>query len=59
MTWMQKHVDTVVVLGGILGAVLWMNGKFNEMQKEITIIKTVLIIRGILPEQLVAKENGK
>jgi len=24
--WFKKHVDTAVVLSGILGAVLWMNG---------------------------------
>ncbi len=52
MDWIKKHVDTVAVLGGVLAAVLWMNGQFNEVKKELAIIKTVLIIKGIMPESL-------
>lgn len=59
MDIIKKHVDTVIVLGGILASVLWMNGKFNdinsrfsELEKEVAIIKTVLIIKGILPESI-------
>ncbi len=52
MEIIKKHVDTVIILGGILGSVLWMNGKFNELEKEIAIVKTVLIIKGIMPEAL-------
>ena len=56
MDWLKKHVDTVIVLGGILSSVLWMNSKFSELDKEITIIKTVLIMRNIMPVEL-AKEK--
>jgi glucose-6-phosphate-specific signal transduction histidine kinase len=59
MDWMKKHVDTVIVLGGILGAILWMNGKFNDIDKrfnglerEVTIIKTVLLMKDIYPKEL-------
>lgn len=59
MDWMKKHVDTVVVLGGILASVLWMNGKFNhmlnqinEVRQEIVIMKTVLIMKDIMPKEL-------
>jgi phosphosulfolactate synthase (CoM biosynthesis protein A) len=59
MDWIKKHVDTVVVLGGILTSVLWMNGKFNEienkineLEKEIIIIKTVMIMKNIMPTEL-------
>lgn len=31
MEWLKKHVDTVIVLSALLSAVLWMNGKFNEV----------------------------
>jgi hypothetical protein len=51
-------VDTVIILGGILGSVLWMNGKFNELEKEVTVIKTVLFMKDILPKEL-AHNHGK
>lgn len=52
MDWFKKHADTVVVLGAILSSVLWMNGKFSDIEKDITIMKTVLILRNILPAEL-------
>ncbi len=58
MDWMKKHVDTVIVLGGILTSVLWMNGKFNQLEKEVAVIKTVLIMKDILPKEL-AKNDTK
>ena len=64
MDWFKKHVDTVVVLGGILASILWMNGRFNdinskfhELEKDITIIKTVLFMKGIIPPELCNKSD--
>ena len=55
----QKHLDTVVILGAFASSVLWMNSKFNEidsrfssMEKEIAVIKTVLIMKDIYPKEL-------
>ncbi len=59
MDLLKKHVDTVIVLGGILASVLWMNGKFNQIEKEIAIMKTVLIIKGIMPDALAKQPSGK
>ena len=39
MEWFKKHVDTVIVLGGILSAVLWMEGKFSVIDTDIALIK--------------------
>jgi hypothetical protein len=65
MDWFKKHVDTVIILGGILSSVIWMNGKFNDIdkkfndiEKEIVVIKTVLFMKGILPAEL-AKSGEK
>jgi hypothetical protein len=55
MELIKKHVDTIVILGGILGSILWMNGKFNSLEKDIVIIKTVMIMKGIMPSELAAK----
>jgi hypothetical protein len=56
MDWFKKHVDTVIVLTGILGAVLWMNSQFNGLKQDMAIVKTVLIIKNIMPTEL-AKET--
>ena len=57
MEWFKKHVDTVVVLGGILTATLWMTSKMNDVEKDITIIKTVLIMKNIMPVELVKNDD--
>lgn len=56
----KKHVDTIIILSGILGSVFWMNSqftvvesRFNSMEKEIAIIKTVMFMRGTLPAEFV------
>jgi hypothetical protein len=50
------HVDTLIILMGILFSVLWMDGKFKEIKKDILIIKTALIMRNIMPTELASKE---
>ncbi len=57
MDWLKKHVDTVIILTAIASSILWMNGKFNEIEKDIIIIKTVLIMKQIMPTELAAKEK--
>ena len=55
MDWFKKHIDTLVILGGIFSSFLWMNGKFNELEKDMAIIKTVLIMKDIMPKELAEK----
>ena len=64
MEWMKKHVDTVVILGSVVGAMSWMNMKFNEIdnrfneiEKELAIIKTVLIMKDIMPMELAKNDE--
>lgn len=59
MDWFKKHADTVTVLIGILSSVLWMNGKFNDandrfntLEKDVAIVKTVLIMKDVMPHAL-------
>lgn len=52
---MKKHTDTVIVLTAIITSMLWMNGKFNNIEKDLAVIKTVLILKDIMPKEL-AKE---
>lgn len=59
LTWIGKHSDAVMVIGSILGAVLWINGQFNELKTDIAVIKTVLIMKNIMPEQVACKSEEK
>ena len=52
MDFLKKHTDTVVILSAILSSVLWMNGKFNELEKDMAVVKAVLIMKNIMPAEL-------
>lgn len=56
MEWFKKHVDTVVVLGVMFSGFLWMNGKFNDIDRRLIRMETVLILKGIMPEALANQE---
>lgn len=64
MDWIKKHTDTVIILGGILSSFMWMNGRFtevdnrlNEIEKRLVRIETVMILKGIMPENLAANKG--
>lgn len=52
MDMIKKHVDTVIVLGGILSSVIWMNGRLATIEKDLAVIKTVLIMKDLMPKEL-------
>lgn len=60
----SKHIDTVIVLGGILGSVLWMNGKINDvndkiggLDKRLTVIETVMLCNKMMPSHVANNAN--
>lgn len=57
MDWFKKHVDTVIILGAVCASLIWMNGKFGQIEKDMAIIKTVLIMKQIMPTDLCHKEK--
>lgn len=52
MDWLKKHTDLVIMLSAFASAMLWMNGKFNEIEKDIAVMKAVLIMKNIMPVEL-------
>jgi hypothetical protein len=52
MDWVKKHTDLIIMLSAFASAMLWMNGKFNEIEKDMAIIKTVLVMKNIMPAEL-------
>lgn len=59
MDWAKKHADTVLILGGILSAVLWLNSKLNDIEKDIAVMRTVLIMKEIYPSDLAHTNSEK
>lgn len=57
MEWLKRHTDLVIMLSAFASAMLWMNGKFNDIEKDIAIIKTVLVMKNIMPDELCRKED--
>ncbi len=64
MEWFKKHTDAIIVLSGLLTCVFWMNGRFNEVdsrfnqiEKEIAVVKTILIMKNIMPSDLAKGEE--
>lgn len=73
MDLIKKHVDTVIVLGGIISSILWMNHKFTQVdnkfakmdlkfadiEKDLAVMKAVLITRGEFPKELATNMDVK
>jgi len=57
MDWFSKHADTVIVLSAIIGSMLWMSGKFAGLEKDMAVVKTVLIMQKIMPPELAKLEE--
>jgi hypothetical protein len=57
--WISKHVDTVIVLGALCTGFLWINGKFNDIDRRLVRIETVLIMKDLMPKELAVKTPQK
>lgn len=64
MEWFKKHVDTVIILTAFASSIVWMNGKFNEIEKEIyslktdiAVMKACMIMKNIMPTELAKNEK--
>ncbi len=59
MDWFKQHADTIAILS-TFAICFWslnekMNDKFNAIEKDLAIVKTVLMMKGIMPDSLVKK----
>jgi hypothetical protein len=57
MEWFKKHMDTMIILGAFASSFLWMNGKFNDLEKDMAVMKACLIMKNIMPAELAVKEK--
>lgn len=58
MDWLKNHADTLVILSSFAICFWTLNEKINQIDKELTVIKTVMIIKNIYPSELCSKENN-
>lgn len=54
-----KHLDTIIIIGSVLACFLLMNSSVTalgreiaNLQQEITVIKTILIMKNIVPQKV-------
>lgn len=59
MDWFKKHADTALILAAVCGSLIWINSSLNEVRRDVVIIKTVLIMKQIMPTELCHKEPQK
>lgn len=59
----KKHADTLIIIGFICGGLYWTDGKIEKvndritnLEQEVSQVKTVLIIRGMMPESMAVQE---
>jgi hypothetical protein len=68
MDWIKKHADTIVILGSFALCFWTMNEKmndgfssmdkrFNELEKDVVMIKTVMIMKNIMPVELASNSK--
>jgi hypothetical protein len=61
MEWLKQHADTIVILGSF-ALCFWtlnekMNDKFNSIEKDLAVIKAVMVMRNIMPNELCQHEQ--
>lgn len=52
MDWFKKHADTIVILGSFALCFWTMNEKISKIENDLTVIKTVLLMKNIMPAEL-------
>lgn len=71
MSFFKKHADTVIILGGVLSSVMWMNGKFNDVdmrfnqidkrfndiENRLTRVETIIYIKGLVGHELAISKD--
>lgn len=64
MNWFKQHADTIAIVTMIvlcfwnLNEKIWVVGeKINTIEKDLTVIKTVLCMKNIMPSELASKRD--
>jgi len=44
MDWLKKHVDTAIILTAFGSSLLWMNGKFNDIDRKFYKVDAEILV---------------
>lgn len=59
--WFKEHFDTIIlfftILTSILTATIWITSSLNSLDKRLTVIETVMILKNMMPKELAQCEN--
>jgi len=60
-SWFKEHGDAVAIILSVfisvLSGVMWINGKFNDIEKDIAVMKTILQYKNIMKNQIAKYED--
>ena len=58
-SYLETAAIFLSIIGSVIASMLWMNGKFteidhrfNQLEKDIAVIKTVMVMKNIMPSEL-------
>ncbi len=51
-SWFAKHVDTIIILGTFATCFWTLNEKIDRIDKDLAVVKTVLIMKNIMPQEM-------
>ena len=57
MEWFKEHADTIAIISTFAVCFWTMNEKINSIDKDVGIIKAVLVMKNIMPQDLCKKEG--
>lgn len=57
MEWFKQHGDTIAILSTFALCFWHLNEKINTVEKDVAIIKTVLIMKNLMPQELAVREK--
>lgn len=61
--FIKEHTDTIAIILSVflsmLGGVMWINGELNDLKRDMAIIKTVLVMKNIMPDTLAKCDKEK
>jgi hypothetical protein len=52
MEWFKQHADTIVIVTSFVLCFWHLNERITSIEKDVAIIKTVLVMKQIMPNEL-------
>lgn len=55
--WWKEHADTIAILGTFAICFWTLNEKINSIDKDVAVIKTVMVMKNIMPNEVAKCEK--